>query len=76
MTSSLTALADAISRETGLRNAHNLIIESETGTVVLLSLRQTRQPLSLAIVASKQAILGHLLWAARNAGNALARIVE
>lgn len=76
MTSSITALADAFSRETGLSDAHNLVIESDTGTVVLLTLRQTRHALSLAIVASKQAILGHLLWAARNAGNAIARIAE
>lgn len=76
MTSSITALADAIARETGLSAAHNLVIESETGTVVLLTLRQTTPPLSLAIVASKQAILGHLLWAARNTGAALARIAE
>lgn len=76
MTSSITALADAITRETGLKSAHNLIIESETGTVLMLSLRDAQPPLSLAIVASKQAILGHLLWAARNAGAAISRLTE
>lgn len=76
MTSSITALADAITRETGLSTSRNLIIESDNGTVLLLSLREAHPPLSLAVVANKQAILGHLLWAARNAGTAITRIAE
>ena len=76
MTSSITALADAITRETGLSTSRNLIIESDTGTVLLIALREAHPPLSLAVVASKQAILGHLLWAARNAGTAITRIAE
>lgn len=73
MTSSITALADAMARETGLDRARNLIIESEGGSVLLLGLRETRPPLSLAVVADRQAILGHLLWTARNVASAITR---
>jgi uncharacterized protein len=73
MTSSITALADAMARETGLDRARNLIIESDDGSVVLLGLRDTKPPLSLAVVADRQAILGHLLWTARNVAAAITR---
>ena len=76
MTSSITALADAITRETGLHGSRNLIIESDNGAVVLIGLREIKPTLALAIVANKQAILGHLLWAARNTGAAVERIVS
>lgn len=74
MTSSITALSDAITRETGLSHSRNLIIESANGAVVLMGLRSLKPPLALAIVANKQAILGHLLWAARNTVAAIERI--
>jgi uncharacterized protein len=76
MTSSITALGDAITRETGLHGSRNLIIESDGGTVVLLSLRETKSSLTLAVVAGKQAILGHLLWATRNTAASIERIAE
>ena len=74
MTSSITALGDAITRETGLMSSRNLIIESENGAVVLLPLKGATPALALAIVANKQAILGHLLWSARNTAIAIERI--
>lgn len=74
MTSSIAALGDAFTRETGLSGANNIIIESDSGTVVLIGVRTQKPPLALAIVAGKQAILGHLLWAARNTATAIARL--
>jgi predicted regulator of Ras-like GTPase activity (Roadblock/LC7/MglB family) len=74
MTSSITAVGDAITRETGLHGSRNLIIESDNGVVLLLSLREVKPRMALAIVANKQAILGHLLWATRNTGAAIERI--
>lgn len=74
MSSSITALGDAITRETGLNGSRNLIIESDNGAIVLLALKEARPALALAIVANKQAILGHLLWSARNAAVAIERI--
>lgn len=75
MSSSITALGDALTRETELGAARTLIIETDGGTMVLLGLRQLQPSLALAIVAGKQAILGHLLWAARNTVQAIERIV-
>jgi predicted regulator of Ras-like GTPase activity (Roadblock/LC7/MglB family) len=74
MTSSLTAIGDAITRETGLHGSRNLIIESDNGIVLMVSLRDAKPKMALAIVANKQAILGHLLWATRNTGAAIERI--
>jgi uncharacterized protein len=66
MSSSLQALSEAISREAGLTNSRNLVIEAETGTIVVLGLAGTQPRMSLALVARNSETLGHLLWAARN----------
>jgi len=74
VTSSITALGEAATRETGLAHARSVIIESENGAIVMLGIESAKPALSLAVVAGKQAILGHLLWAARNVGVTVARI--
>ncbi|WP_394764549.1 roadblock/LC7 domain-containing protein [Stenotrophomonas sp.] len=75
MTSSITALGDAIARETGLTAARNIVIEADNGTVLLFGIRDVKPALALSIVANKQAILGHLLWAARNAEFAISKVL-
>jgi len=74
MSSSLQALSEAISREAGLSNARNLVIEAESGTIVVLGLPGTAPRMSLAIVSGNSETLGHLLWAARNCCAALAAL--
>jgi len=76
MTSSIAALGEAIARETGLEGPARIIIEADTGTVVLIGINGIKPTVALAVVAGKQAILGHLLWAARNASNAIVRLVS
>lgn len=66
MSSSLQALSEAITREAGLRNSRNLVIEAETGTIVVLGLGGTGPRMSLAVIANNSETLGRLLWAARN----------
>ncbi len=70
MSSSMQALSEALTREAGLTNNRNLIIETDSGTVLILGLAGT-QRLSLAIVASNGELLGKLLWASRNLGKKL-----
>jgi predicted regulator of Ras-like GTPase activity (Roadblock/LC7/MglB family) len=65
MSSSMQALSEALTREAGLTDNRNLIIETGSGTVMILGLASTPL-LSLAIVASSGELLGKLLWASRN----------
>jgi uncharacterized protein len=67
MSSSMQALSEALTREAGLVDNRNLIIETASGTVMLLGLATTPR-LSLAIVAKSGELLGKLLWATRNLG--------
>lgn len=67
MSSSMQALSEALTREAGLADNRNLIIETGGGTVLILGLA-TRPRLSLAIVAKSGELLGKLLWASRNLG--------
>jgi predicted regulator of Ras-like GTPase activity (Roadblock/LC7/MglB family) len=65
MSSSMQALSEALTREAGLTDNRNLIIETGSGTVMILGLATTPR-LSLAIVAKSGELLGKLLWASRN----------
>jgi predicted regulator of Ras-like GTPase activity (Roadblock/LC7/MglB family) len=67
MSSSMQALSEALTREAGLVDNRNLIIETGGGTVMILGLATTPR-LSLAIVAKSGELLGKLLWASRNLG--------
>jgi len=70
MSSSMQALSEALTREAGLVENRNLIIETGSGTVMILGLATTPR-LSLAIVAKSGELLGKLLWASRNLGTKL-----
>jgi predicted regulator of Ras-like GTPase activity (Roadblock/LC7/MglB family) len=76
MSSSLQALSEAITREAGLSNTRNLIIEAETGTILILGLQNTTARVSLSVVASTRETLGQLLWAARNCCKALEQALQ
>lgn len=65
MTSSMQALSEALTREAGLVDNRNLIIETGSGTVMIIGVQSTPR-LSLAIVAKSGELLGKLLWASRN----------
>ncbi len=66
MGSSMQALSEALSREAGLSHARNLIIEGDSGSVLVLGLSGTSPQVSLAVVAAGSELLGRLLWASRN----------
>ena len=71
MSSSIQALSEALAREAGLSANRSLILETDTGTVVVLGLAETSPKMSLAIVATGTELLGKLLWASRNLAKAL-----
>lgn len=66
MSSSIQALSEALAREAGLSGSRSLIVETDTGTVVVLGLPQCSPPMSLAVVATGKELLGKLLWASKN----------
>lgn len=66
MSSSLQALSKALAHEAGLQDHRSLIVETKTGTVLVLGLHDTVPSASLAVVASSKELLGKLLWATRN----------
>lgn len=66
MSSSMQALSKALAHEAGLQESRSLIVETETGTVLMVGLNGTSPSASLAVVASGNELLGKLLWATRN----------
>jgi predicted regulator of Ras-like GTPase activity (Roadblock/LC7/MglB family) len=66
MSSSIQALSEALAREAGLSANRSLILETDTGTVVVVGLAETSPKMSLAVVATGSELLGKLLWATRN----------
>lgn len=65
MSSSIQALSQALAQEAGLTGNRSLIIETDTGTLLLLGLDQSTPGIALTIVASSKELLGKLLWASR-----------
>lgn len=65
MTSSILALGDAVLGEASHNGCENVVIESKSGLVLMLAVRDARQELLLSVVADKNAMLGQVLWAAR-----------
>jgi predicted regulator of Ras-like GTPase activity (Roadblock/LC7/MglB family) len=76
MSSSLQALSEAITREAGLAGSRGLIIEAETGTILVLGIASTSPRISLAVVATEGETLGQLLWAARHCCKSLEQALE
>lgn len=73
MGSSLSAIGSAIAKEAGIVDCNRMIIESDSGTVVIMNIHDSKPPMSLAVVANEHSTLGQLLWAAKNLCGAVAR---
>lgn len=73
MSSSLHAVSQALVTQSGLRGSRNVMVECDDGFVLVLPISDTRPALSLLVVAERTAILGHLLWSAKNATVAVSR---
>jgi uncharacterized protein len=74
MTSSIQALSEAMMREAGLSRSRDVIVESETGVIVVVGIAGGGGPhLSLAVVVAGEHTLGQVLWATRQCCSALQR---
>jgi uncharacterized protein len=65
MTSSMLALGEAILGEANLNDCQNVVIESNGGLIIMLSVGDPSRELLLSVVTNGQAMLGQVLWAAR-----------
>lgn len=71
MTSSLLALAEAMSHEGEVGNCVDLVIEASEGMVLMMDVPNEQRKLLLTVLCKKSATLGSVLWAAKNTRNAI-----
>lgn len=65
MTSSMLALGEAVLSEANLNDCQNVVIESNGGLIIMLSIGDPNKELLLSVITNGQAMLGQVLWAAR-----------
>ncbi len=66
MASAMQGLGDALARETGLERSRDIIVDSDLGKVVLMSIPGGPPPLVLMVVVTDQSPFGQLLLQCRN----------
>lgn len=71
MSGSLSALACAMTRETGHAAPEQLILESKGGHIVSMSVPTPTGDLVLTVVANQSTLLGKLLWSCRATAEAV-----
>lgn len=76
MTSSLLALAEAVSRECSAGQCRDLVIESSAGLVLMMDVPGRQHRAVLTVLCTEPAVLGRIRWAARNAREAIARALD
>lgn len=76
MGSSLSAIGAAIAKEAGIVKCNRMIIEADSGTVIIMHVPQAKPQMSLAVVANGDLVLGQLLWAAKNCCAAIGRAFQ
>lgn len=76
MTSSLLALAEAVSRESVVGQCRDLVIESSAGFVLMMGVPSKAHRSVLTVLCTEAAVLGRIRWAARNAREAITRALD
>jgi predicted regulator of Ras-like GTPase activity (Roadblock/LC7/MglB family) len=76
MTSSLLALAEAVSRESSVGQCRDLVIESSAGIVLMMDVPSTAHRSVLTVLCTDVGVLGRIRWAARNAREAIAQALD
>lgn len=67
MASSLSALCDVAGEESALGLSDNLTISAADGHIIILKIPRTELPLTLSVIARKDAVIGQALYFARAA---------
>ena len=76
MTSSLLALAEAVSRESSVGQCRDLVIESSAGLVLMMDVPSSAHKSVLTVLCTETAVLGRIRWAARNTREAIAQALH
>ncbi|MBB1651934.1 MULTISPECIES: roadblock/LC7 domain-containing protein [Delftia] len=71
MASSMAALGAIAGEENQLGHCANVVIEAAEGCIVMLQARRPGLTLVLSVVASREAVLGQILYVSREAARAL-----
>ena len=74
MSSSIAALATALTREASRGEPERVILESARGHIVSMKVPATDVGLVLTVVSDDSAVLGKLLWSCRNTSERIAAI--
>jgi len=72
--SSIAALGVVAGDENKLGTCNSMVVEAEAGAIVIAQARRPDVTLVLSLVANKDAILGQLLYAARDAARQLEQL--
>ena len=73
MASSISAICSVVGEETEVGAHQSITIQSENGYVVMVQVAHAVQPMILNLVANKTAVLGQMIYFARQAANQLAK---
>lgn len=65
MASSISALGDVMGKESGMGQSKALLLEATNGVMAVLHIRHATQPLTICVSASREAVVGQLLYGAR-----------
>lgn len=76
MSSSTTALANAIVGELDLGKLKTVVVESERGKVVVFSISTKKQDLALLCVCNDNALMGQILFSAKSTARKIVSIFE
>lgn len=72
MSSSILAVANTMSTDSKLSQCRNLVIEADSGRILLMEIPAEGAELVLMVLCGPQANLGQLLWPVRQCSQALA----
>lgn len=67
MASSLSALGALAGEENGLGDCKNMIIESESGMLVILQVQRGAETFILSVIAGSDAVVGQIIFFAKQA---------
>lgn len=76
MSSSLLALSEAVVEELKMRGCRNVIVEGEAGTVVMIRVPAAGADLLMSVLCRETAVLGSVLYAARECAGRLAALLS
>ncbi|MFZ4528957.1 MAG: roadblock/LC7 domain-containing protein [Undibacterium curvum] len=71
MASSLSALGALAGEENGLGDCKNMIIESESGMLVILQVQRGAETFILSVIAGSDAVVGQIIFFAKQAARIL-----